>query len=449
MAKRIFASLAALAAWGLAGAGAAWAEEGAAAAAAPNISDLDTMWVLLAAYLVFFMQPGFAMLEAGLTRAKNACNILAKNFMDFSAASIVYFLVGYAFMFGEGNSFIGLSGFGLMGLESDGIPVWAAWMFQAVFAGTAATIVSGGMAERTKFTSYLLATVILTAIIYPIIGHWTWGGGWLSEMGFFDFAGSTIVHGTGGWVALVGTLYLGPRLGKYAPDGKVTPLAGHSLPLAALGVFILWFGWFGFNPGSQLAASGTENAMAIALITINTNLAAAAGALMAMFTVWSMFGKPDLSMTMNGALAGLVAITAPCAVVSPAAAIVIGIVAGFIVVMGVSLLDKLKIDDPVGAIPVHGFNGMWGTIAVGIWGQKALGLANDGLLHGGGFTQLGIQIVGTVACAAFAMAAMAVVFGAVKAMMGLRVSTEEEIRGLDIEEHGMEAYSDFQIFMTR
>jgi Amt family ammonium transporter len=336
-----------------------------------------------------------------------------------------------------------------MGLESDGIPVWAAWMFQAVFAGTAATIVSGGMAERTKFTSYLLATVVLTAIIYPIIGHWTWGGGWLSQMGFFDFAGSTIVHGTGGWVALVGTLYLGPRLGKYAPDGKVTPLAGHSLPLAALGVFILWFGWFGFNPGSQLAASGTENAMAIALITINTNLAAAAGALMAMFTVWSMFGKPDLSMTMNGALAGLVAITAPCAVVSPAAAIVIGIVAGFIVVMGVSLLDKLKIDDPVGAIPVHGFNGMWGTIAVGIWGQKALGLANDGLLHGGGFTQLGIQIVGTVACAAFAMAAMAVVFGAVKAMMGLRVSAEEEIRGLDIEEHGMEAYSDFQIFMTR
>jgi Amt family ammonium transporter len=449
MPKRIFATLGALSGWGLAGAGAAWAEEGAAAAAAPNISDLDTMWVLLAAYLVFFMQPGFAMLEAGLTRAKNACNILAKNFMDFSAASIVYFLVGYAFMFGEGNSFIGLSGFGLMGLESDGIPVWAAWMFQAVFAGTAATIVSGGMAERTKFTSYLLATVVLTAIIYPIIGHWTWGGGWLSQMGFFDFAGSTIVHGTGGWVALVGTLYLGPRLGKYAPDGKVTPLAGHSLPLAALGVFILWFGWFGFNPGSQLAASGTENAMAIALITINTNLAAAAGALMAMFTVWSMFGKPDLSMTMNGALAGLVAITAPCAVVSPAAAIVIGIVAGFIVVMGVTLLDRLKIDDPVGAIPVHGFNGMWGTIAVGIWGQKALGLANDGLLHGGGFTQLGIQIVGTVACAAFAMAAMAVVFGAVKAMMGLRVSAEEEIRGLDIEEHGMEAYSDFQIFMTR
>jgi len=447
MYKRIFTLLMGLAGAGLVAAPAAMAEE--AAAQAPNISDIDTMWVLLAAYLVFFMQPGFAMLEAGLTRAKNACNILAKNFMDFSVASIVYFLVGYAFMFGEGNSFIGLSGFGLMGFESDGVPIWAAWMFQAVFAGTAATIVSGGMAERTKFTSYLMATMVLTAVVYPIIGHWTWGGGWLSEKGFFDFAGSTIVHGTGGWVALIGTLFLGPRLGKYTADGKSNVLAGHSLPLAALGVFILWFGWFGFNPGSQLAASGTDNAMAIALITINTNLAAAAGAIMAMASVWLMFGKPDLSMTMNGALAGLVAITAPCAVVSPSASIVIGLIAGMIVVMGVTMLDKLKVDDPVGAIPVHGFNGMWGTIAVGIWGQKALGLANDGLLHGGGFTQLGIQIMGTVACAVFAMACMAVVFGLIKAVFGLRVSTEEEIRGLDIEEHGIEAYSDFQIFMTR
>jgi Amt family ammonium transporter len=447
MRKRIYASVMALLGSGLVFATSAYAEE--AAKEAPKVSDLDTVWVLLAAYLVFFMQPGFAMLEAGLTRAKNACNILAKNFMDFAAASIVFFLVGYAFMFGEGNSFIGLSGFGLSGLSDGTLPLYASWMFQAVFCGTAATIVSGGMAERTKFTSYLVCTVILTAIVYPIIGHWTWGGGWLSEMGFFDFAGSTIVHGTGGWVALIGTLYLGPRLGKFTPDGKSNVLAGHSLPLAALGVFILWFGWFGFNPGSQLAASGIENAKAIALITINTNLAAAAGAIMAMASVWMMFGKPDLSMTMNGALAGLVAITAPCAVVSPGASIVIGLIAGMLVVLGVTLLDKLKIDDPVGAIPVHGFNGMWGTIAVGIWGQKALGLANDGLLHGGGFTQVGIQIMGTVACAVFAMACMAVVFGVVKAVMGLRVSTEEEVRGLDIEEHGMEAYSDFQIFMTR
>jgi len=447
MRKRIFTTLMALLGSGLVLATSAYAEE--AVKEAPKISDLDTVWVLLAAYLVFFMQPGFAMLEAGLTRAKNACNILAKNFMDFCVASLVYFLVGYAFMFGEGNSFIGLSGFGLHGLSDGTLPIWASWMFQAVFCGTSATIVSGGMAERTKFTSYLTFTVIMTAVVYPIIGHWTWGGGWLSQMGFFDFAGSTIVHGTGGWVALIGTLFLGPRLGKYAPDGKSNVLAGHSLPLAALGVFILWFGWFGFNPGSQLAASGIANAKAIALITINTNLAAAAGAVMAMASVWMMFGKPDLSMTMNGALAGLVAITAPCAVVSPSASIVIGLCAGMIVVMGVTLLDKLHIDDPVGAVPVHAFNGMWGTIAVGIWGQKALGLANDGLLHGGGFTQLGIQITGTVACAAFAMACMAVVFGVVKAVMGLRVSVEEEIRGLDIEEHGMEAYSDFQIFMTR
>lgn len=447
MIKRVIVAFMALIGSGLALAGNALAEE--AAKEAPKISDMDTMWVLLAAYLVFFMQPGFAMLEAGLTRAKNACNILAKNFMDFSVASLVYFLVGYAFMFGDGNSFIGLKGFGLMGLEDGSLPVWASWMFQAVFCGTAATIVSGGMAERTKFTSYLVFTAVLTAIVYPIIGHWTWGGGWLSQMGFFDFAGSTIVHGTGGWVALVGTLFLGPRLGKYSVDGKANVLAGHSLPLAALGVFILWFGWFGFNPGSQLAASGADNARAIALITINTNLSAAAGAVAAMSVVWMIFGKPDLSMTMNGALAGLVAITAPCAVVSPFASIVIGLFAGLIVVMGVTLLDKLHVDDPVGAIPVHGFNGMWGTIAVGIWGQKALGLANDGLLHGGGFTQLGIQIMGTVACAAFAMACMAVVFAAVKSIIGLRVSVEEEIRGLDIEEHGMEAYSDFQIFMTR
>ncbi len=430
---------------GLMGAARAWAGE----AAAPKINDLDTMWVLLAAYLVFFMQPGFAMLEAGLTRAKNACNILAKNFMDFAVASLVYFLVGYAFMFGTGNSFIGFSGFGLEGLTPEGLPVWAAWMFQAVFCGTAATIVSGGMAERTKFTAYLIFTLVMSAVVYPIIGHWTWGGGWLSQIGFFDFAGSTIVHGTGGWVALVGTLFLGPRLGKYGPDGRPRVLAGHNIPLAALGVFILWFGWFGFNPGSQLAASGTANAEAIALITVNTNLAAASGAVASMLLVWLMFGKPDLSMTMNGALAGLVAITAPCAVVSPWASMLIGLIAGVLVVVGVTLLDRLHIDDPVGAIPVHAFNGMWGTVAVGIWGQKALGLARDGLLHGGGFTQLGVQVLGTVASAAFAMAAMTVVFFIIKATLGLRVTESEEVRGLDIDEHGMEAYADFQIFMTR
>jgi Amt family ammonium transporter len=352
-------------------------------------------------------------------------------------------------MFGEGNNFIGLSGFGLSGFTSDGVPVWASWIFQAVFCGTAATIVSGGMAERTKFSSYLVVTFILTSLIYPIIGHWTWGGGWLSQMDFFDFAGSTIVHGTGGWSALVGAAILGPRLGKYGPDGKPKVLPGHSMPLAALGVFILWFGWFGFNPGSQLAATGLDNANAIALISINTNLAAAAGALGAMFLVWAMYGKPDVSMMMNGALAGLVAITAPCAVVSPGASIIIGILAGFLVVAGVTFFDRIGVDDPVGAVSVHGLNGMWGTIAVGIWGQKALGLANDGLLHGGGFSQLGVQIMGTFACAAFAVVTMAIVFFLVKAIMGLRVDKEEELRGLDISEHGMEAYADFQVFMTR
>jgi len=435
----------ALALWGVWGAGAAWAAD----TPSHKINDLDTVWVLLAAYLVFFMQPGFAMLEAGLTRAKNACNILAKNFMDFAVASLVFFLVGYAFMFGPGNDFIGLSGFGLAGLSSQGIPMWAAWMFQAVFCGTAATIVSGGMAERTKFTAYLIFTLVMSAVVYPIIGHWTWGGGWLGKMGFFDFAGSTIVHGTGGWVALVGTLFLGPRLGKYGPDGRPRVLAGHNIPLAALGVFILWFGWFGFNPGSQLAASGSGNAEAIALITVNTNLAAAAGAVAAMLLVWLKFGKPDLSMTMNGALAGLVAITAPCAVVSPWASMMIGLIAGVLVVLGVGLLERLRIDDPVGAIPVHGLNGLWGTLAVGIWGQKALGLARDGLLHGGGLTQLGIQLLGTLACAAFAVAAMTLVFALIKSTVGLRVAESEEVRGLDIDEHGMEAYADFQIFMTR
>ncbi|ADK84516.1 ammonium transporter [Desulfarculus baarsii DSM 2075] len=425
--------------------GAVMAEE----SAPPAVNDMDTMWVLLAAFLVFFMQPGFAMVETGLTRAKNAVNILAKNFMDFALASILFFLVGYGFMFGEGNSFIGLSGFALEGMSDGNLPLLASWFFQAVFCGTAATIVSGGMAERTKFTSYILSTAVITTLVYPIIGHWTWGGGWLSQMGFFDFAGSTIVHSTGGWIALVGTMFLGPRYGKYTADGKSRVLAGHSVPLAALGVFILWFGWFGFNPGSQLAASGASNAGAISLITVNTNLSAAAGALAAMCTVWMMYGKPDLTMCMNGALAGLVAITAPCAVVSPGASIVIGILAGMLVVMGVMLLDKLHIDDPVGAIPVHAFNGAFGTLAVGVWGQKALGLANDGLLHGGGFTQLGVQATGVIAVGAFAMISMAIVFAIIKSTVGLRVSLEEELRGLDIEEHGMEAYSDFQIFTTR
>lgn len=410
---------------------------------------VDTVWVLVTAFLVFFMQAGFACVEAGFTRAKNTCNILAKNFIDFCVSSLMFFLIGYAIMFGKGNDIIGWTGFGLSGAENpSGVPLYTYWLFQAVFAGTAATIVSGSMAERTKFIAYLLYTFVISAIIYPVIGHWTWGGGWLSAMGFADFAGSTVVHATGGWIALVGALLLGPRIGKYSPDGKAKAIAGHNIPLAALGVMILWFGWFGFNPGSTLGATGA-NTEAIGLIALNTNLAAAAGGLFGMLTIWMIYGKPDVSMLFNGILAGLVAITASCAYVSPAAAIVIGAIGGVLVVMGVLLLDKLHIDDPVGAVPVHAFNGTWGTIAVGIWGQKALGLSNDGLLHGGGFGQLGVQILGTLSCAAYAIVSMTVIFLIIKAIVGLRVNPEEELRGLDIDEHGMEGYSDFQIFTTR
>ncbi|MFH1057707.1 MAG: ammonium transporter [Pseudomonadota bacterium] len=410
---------------------------------------IDTVWVLVTAFLVFFMQAGFACVEAGFTRAKNTCNILAKNFIDFCVASIIFFLVGYAVMFGKGNDFIGWTGFGLSGAENpSGVPLYAYWLFQAVFCGTAATIVSGSMAERTKFAAYLCYTFVISAVIYPVIGHWTWGGGWLSQMGFADFAGSTVVHSVGGWMALTGAIMLGPRIGKYTPDGKAKAIAGHNIPLAALGVFILWFGWFGFNPGSTLGVTGS-NLETVGLIAINTNLAAAAGGLLAMTTVWMLYGKPDVSMTMNGILAGLVAITAPCAYVSPGASIVIGAIGGVLVVLGVGLLDKLHIDDPVGAVPVHAFNGVWGTLSVGIWGQKALGLANDGVLHGGGLTQLGVQALGALAAAAFSMVVMAIFFAIIKATVGLRVSSEEELRGLDIDEHGMEAYSDFQIFTTR
>jgi Amt family ammonium transporter len=297
-----------------------------------------------------------------------------------------------------------------------------------------------------KFHAYLMYTVVISAVIYPIVGHWIWSGsGWLAQKGFGDFAGSTVVHATGGWAAFVGTIALGPRIGKYVGK-QAKAITGHSLPLAALGVFLLWFGWFGFNPGSTLAVGDGKT---ISLVAINTNLSACAGAITAMIAVWIAFGKPDLSMTMNGALAGLVAITAPCAFVSPAAAIAIGAVGGVLVVFGVWLLDRIRVDDPVGAVPVHGMNGIWGTLAVGIWGRKSLGLARDGLLHGGGLAQLGVQLTGALAVSVFVMAAMGVVFFAIKKTVGLRVSKAEESRGLDIGEHGLEAYSGFQIFTTQ
>ncbi|HNT35891.1 MAG TPA: ammonium transporter [bacterium] len=415
--------------------------------ATPEVG-LDTVWVLLAAFLVFLMQAGFGMVEAGFTRAKNACNILTKNFMDYCIASIMFFLIGYAFMFGAGNAFIGMNGFGLSDPSNpSGVPIFAFWLFQAAFCGAAATIVAGAMAERMKFPAYLIYTAIISGFVYPIIGHWIWSSnGWLSAMGFGDFAGSTVVHAVGGCVSLVGTYMLGARIGKYTSDGTPRAIAGHSIPLASLGVFILWFGWFGFNPGSTLSVGDGST---IALVAMNTNLSATAGALTAMATVWIMFGKPDLSMTMNGALAGLVAITAPCAFVSPGASICIGAIGGVIVVFGVLLLDRIGIDDPVGAVPVHGMNGIWGTLSVGIWGQQALGLSRNGLLHGGGVWQLAIQAFGALSACLFALITMGIVFKVIQMTVGLRVSKEEELRGLDIGEHGMEAYAGFQVFTTQ
>ena len=404
---------------------------------------LDTLFVLVSAFLVFLMQAGFGMLEAGFIRAKNTCNILTKNFLDYCMASLGFFVFGYAIMFSEGNPFFGTSGFFLVGAESAAdVPLWAFWLFQAAFCGAAATIVAGGMAERMKFPAYLAYSFIISAFVYPVVGHWTWGGGWLAQLDFFDFAGSTVVHLTGGATALVGAMILGPRLGRFNADGSSNPIPGHSVPLASLGVFILWFGWFGFNPGSNLAVGDGE---AISLIAINTNLAAASAAVTTTFISWILFGKPDLFFTMNGALAGLVSITAPCAVVSPAAAIWIGVTGGFVIVLGEGLLRLIKVDDPCGAFPVHGLCGIWGTLTVGLWGRESLGLAREGLFYGGGFEQLGIQALGTFASGIFVFLSMGLVFIAIKAVLGLRVDRMEEIRGLDMNEHGMESYTGFQI----
>lgn len=409
-------------------------------------SMIDTLWVLLAAFLVFFMQAGFGMLEAGLIRAKNAGNILTKNMMDFCTASIGYFVLGYALMFGGSGALFGSTGWFMIDAQNPThLPLYGFWLFQAAFCGAAATIVAGGMAERMKFVAYLMYSFIISAIIYPIVGHWIWGGGWLASLNFHDYAGSTVVHATGGIAALVGTILLKPRSGKFNSDGSPNFIAGHNMPLVALGVFILWFGWFGFNAGSAL---GMGNPAEVARIAINTNLAAAAGAIAAMFTAWTKFGKPDLALTLNGALAGLVGITAPCAVVSPGSAIYIGAIAGVLCIYGVIWLDKLHIDDPVGAVPVHGMNGIWGTLAVGLFARTSLGAPGDGLFFGGGFLQLGIQALGVLSVVAFVAGSMWLVFKTIDSLVGLRVSEVEELRGLDIGEHGMESYSGFQIFIT-
>lgn len=406
----------------------------------------DTLWVLVAAFLVFFMQAGFAMVESGFTRAKNAVNILMKNLLDFSMGSIAYWAIGFAIMFGVGNAFMGTSGWfvpadsgAFTSLEWSSVPTHAAWLFQLVFAATAATIVSGAMAERTQFKSYLIYSVFITGIIYPVVGHWIWGGGWLSDFGMSDFAGSTVVHSTGGWLALTGAIVLGPRAGKYDGDGNPRPIAGHNLPLAALGVFILWLGWFGFNPGSQMGADAAE----ISGIAVTTNLAAAAGAITAMITAWIFLGKPDAGMSLNGALAGLVAITAGCASVSPVSAAIIGALGGIVVVLSVLLFEKLRVDDPVGAISVHGTCGALGTILLGFFDSSS------GLFFGGGFTLLWAQIVGVVAVLAWCLVTGFILFYGIKAITGLRVSEEEEQTGLDYEEHGASAYPDFNVSSMR
>ncbi len=405
-------------------------------------TNMDILWTALAAFLVFFMQPGFAMVEAGFTRAKNACNIMMKNLMDFSIGSMMWWLIGFGLMFGAGGTFIGGGSHLASSDFSESSLNWTFFIFQCVFAGTAATIVSGAMAGRTKFTSYLIYSVVICGIIYPISGHWAWGSlfgvseGWLEGKGFLDFAGSTVVHSCGAWLALAGALTLGPRIGKYGPDGKSKAILGHNIPLAALGVFILWFGWFGFNPGSTTAVSAD-----IGYIAVTTNLAAAAGAITALFTSWIRFGKPDTGMSLNGVLAGLVAITAGCDCVTLPGAIIIGGIAGILVVLSVEFIDKvLKIDDPVGAVSVHGVCGAFGTIALTFFMKEA---PEDFA------AQLMTQITGVVAMFIWAFGLGMVLFNVIKYTIGLRVSHEEEIKGLDISEHGNEAYAGFQLFLNQ
>lgn len=398
---------------------------------------IDTIWVLVATALVMLMQAGFALVEIGLTRAKNSINILMKNFVDFSTGSLIFWVFGFAIMFGEDvGGFIGMGDLMSNSNEVDGIPFKASLIFQTVFAATAATIVSGAIAERTKFSAYLIFSVIITAFIYPISGHWIWGGGWLSEMGFHDFAGSTVVHSVGAWVGLAGAMIVGPRLGKYSANGKSNAIPGHNLAFGALGVFILWFGWFGFNAGSQLAASGEDNATAIAHIFLTTNLSAVSGAMMALIVSWFRYKKPALSITMNGALAGLVGITAGCDIVTPGGAIIIGAIAGTILVFAVEFIDKkLKIDDPVGAVSVHGVCGALGTIMVGVFAT------DGGLLHGGGTELLVTQIIGVAAVFVWAFALGYILFKIIKVTIGVRVSKSHEDIGLDQTEHGEEIYN--------
>lgn len=399
-------------------------------------TNLNFVWTLVAACLVFFMQAGFAMVESGFTRAKSAVNIMMKNLMDFSMGSIAFWAIGFGLMFGTSpTGWIGTDGFFLSGWTGPEGDQWvlAFWMFQCVFAATAATIVSGAVAERTKFTGYLIYSIVLCAFIYPIFGSWAWGsllngGGWLENLGFIDFAGSTVVHSIGGWAALAGAIVLGPRIGKYGPKGEVRAIPGHNIPMAAIGVFILWLGWFGFNPGST-----TTGDSSIAMIFVTTNLSAATGAIFAMFASWIMFKKPDIGMSLNGALAGLVGITAGCANVSPTSAIIIGAVSGILVVLSVVTIDKMHIDDPVGAISVHGVCGAWGTLAAGLFN-----------MGGTSAKIMTTQLIGIGVAFVWAFGTAFILFKLIDMTIGLRISKEEELMGVDIAEHGTHAYNDFQ-----
>ena len=425
---------------------------------------LDTAWVLLTGFLVFFMNLGFATVESGMCRAKNCVNILAKNFIVFAVTTLFYYALGWGLMFGNGTPYVGQEGLWFVlgadnspaiadysgaykGLSWAGVPLWAKFFFQLVFAGTAATIVSGAVAERIKYHAFILFSAVMAVVIYPVVGHWVWGGGWLQTMGFADFAGSTQVHSIGGWAALTGAIILGPRIGKYSADGKVLGIPGHSMMAATIGCLILWFGWFGFNPGSTMSL----NAEIISRTAVTTNVAGAVATLTATITAWMVLGKPDIGMTLNGCLAGLVAVTAPCAFITVPSAAVIGAIAGVMVVLGVLAFDRLKVDDPVGATSVHLLNGVFGTLCVGIFSDPkwiveatANTACKGGLLYPGqGTTQLMTQLTGVGACAGYVLVTSAITWYVLKYTVGIRVSAEEEIEGLDQGEHGNVSYHGF------
>jgi Amt family ammonium transporter len=416
-----------------------------------TISVIDTIWVFLAAILVFFMNLGFAAVEAGFARSKNTVNILSKNFIVFAVSSMGFILLGWGLMFGGDNPIIGTENLWVLGSSdlsfydntlTSVVPFWGKFFFQLVFCGTAATIVSGAVAERVKYLSFIIFSFVLTLFIYPVVGHWVWGGGWLSQLGFLDFAGDTVVHSVGGWAALSGAIILGPRIGKYGKDGKPRAILGHNMSLAVIGLFVLWLGWFGFNPGSTMSF---QNPSDVVHILMTTNTAAIAAILTSTITSWIFIGKPDLGMTINGCLAGLVGITGNCAFVTVEISLLIGAISGIIVVFSVILFDRIHVDDPVGATSVHLCCGVFGTICVGLFAKEGVTTlsSTNGLFYGGGFKLLGVELLGVLAIGAFVFISSSAVWLLLKKTIGIRVSREEEIAGLDIGEHGNIAYPDF------